>query len=140
MHTRQWLGSFSGRGNGDYRGELRSALPAVTTYLTTWGLPPASDIARLAGQHGDSSVIADMVASGAQIVVRKRGYRLLAHPRVQAVLAHEPVAKVTTGESQLTYEIFDVPQMLLEDGITRACAVGPPRRPGCSSGWGRPPR
>lgn len=34
MHTRQWLGSYGGRGNGDYRGELQAALSAVTTYLT----------------------------------------------------------------------------------------------------------
>jgi hypothetical protein len=118
MHTRQWLGSFGGRGNGNYRAELRSALQAVTTYLTAWGLPVASGIVRVDGQYGDSSVIADIVASGLQIVVRKRGYRWLAHPQVQAVLTQEPVARITTRESQVTYEVFDLSQMLLEDGVT----------------------
>ncbi len=123
MHTRQWLGSFGGRGNGDYRGELHSALLAVTTYLNAWELPAASGIVRVDGQYGDSSVIADIVATGVHIVVRKRGYRLLDHPVVQAALAHEPVAKITTRESQVTYEIFDLPQMLLEDGMTRVRLV-----------------
>jgi hypothetical protein len=123
MHTRQWLGSFGGRGNGDYRGELQAALTAVTTYLYAWELPVASGIARLDGQYGDSSVIAAIVASGVQVVARKRGYRLLDHPRVQAALAHEPVAQITTRESQVTYEIFDLPQLLLEDGMTQVRVV-----------------
>lgn len=50
MHTRQWLGSFGGRGNGDYRGELQAAVQAVTTYLTAWELPPARGIVRVDGQ------------------------------------------------------------------------------------------
>ncbi len=118
MHTRQWLGSFGGRGNGDYRAELQAALQAVATYLTAWELPMVRGIVRVDGQYGDSSVIADIVASGAQIVVRKRGYRWLDHPLVQAAIAHAPVATMTTRESQVTYEVFDVPQMLLEDGTT----------------------
>lgn len=63
-------------------------------------------------------MIADIVASGLHLVVRKRGYHLLEHPRVQAALAHEPAATVTTQERQVTYEVFDLPQMLLEDGLT----------------------
>jgi hypothetical protein len=118
MHTRQWLGSFGGRGNGDYRGELQAALTAVTTYLNAWELPVSRGIVRVDGQYGDSSVMADIVASGVHIVVRKRGYRWLNHPRIQAVLAQEPAATMTTRESQVTYEVFDLPQMLLEDGTT----------------------
>jgi hypothetical protein len=30
MHTRQWIGTYAGRGNGDYRRELASALQAIT--------------------------------------------------------------------------------------------------------------
>ncbi|MGO8949917.1 MAG: hypothetical protein ACLQUY_20125 [Ktedonobacterales bacterium] len=118
MHTRQWLGSFGGRGNGDYRGELQAALQAVTTYLTAWELPLSCGIVRVDGQYGDSAVIADIVATGVHVVVRKRGYRWLDHPLVQAAIAHEPVATMTTRESQVTYEVFDLPLMLLEDGTT----------------------
>lgn len=118
MHTRQWLGSFGGRGNGNYRGELQAALQAVTTYLAAWELPRGCGIVRVDGQYGDGSVIADIVATGVHLVGRKRGYRLLDHPLVQAALAHEPVATMTTRESHVTYEVFDLPQMLLEDGTT----------------------
>ncbi len=31
MHTRQWIGTYGGKGNGEYRGELASALRAITT-------------------------------------------------------------------------------------------------------------
>jgi hypothetical protein len=40
MHTRQWVGTYAGRGNGDYRGELASALRAISTYLKHFGLTP----------------------------------------------------------------------------------------------------
>ncbi len=40
IHTRQWVGTSGGRGNGDYRGELASALQSITTYLTLFALLP----------------------------------------------------------------------------------------------------
>src|SRR5437660_11942879 len=33
MHTRQWIDTYAGKGNGDYRDELASALQSITTYL-----------------------------------------------------------------------------------------------------------
>jgi hypothetical protein len=44
------------------------------------------------GQYGDGSVIADILATSVHLVGRKRGYRLLDHPLVQAAVAYEPVA------------------------------------------------
>src|SRR5207248_8372782 len=32
MHTRQWIATYAGKGNGDYRGELASARHSITTY------------------------------------------------------------------------------------------------------------
>jgi len=32
-HTHQWMGTFSGAGNGDYRGELLRAIEAISTYV-----------------------------------------------------------------------------------------------------------
>jgi hypothetical protein len=86
MHTRQWLGTFGGKGNGDYRGELATALQAVETYLAAWDLPPAAGVVRVDGQYGDPAVMAQIVDSGLHVVVRGRGYALLEHPQVQAVL------------------------------------------------------
>ena len=46
MQTRQWVGSYAGRGNGDYRGELASALRAISTYLQHFGPPPDVAVVR----------------------------------------------------------------------------------------------
>jgi hypothetical protein len=46
MHTRQWIGTYAGRGNGDYQGELASALRAITTYLKLFALTPEGCVAR----------------------------------------------------------------------------------------------
>jgi len=40
MHTRQWMGTYAGRGNGDYQGELASALRSITAYLRLFALTP----------------------------------------------------------------------------------------------------
>jgi hypothetical protein len=50
MHTRQWVGTYAGQGNGDYRGELASALRAISTYLKHFGLTPEIALVRLDGQ------------------------------------------------------------------------------------------
>jgi hypothetical protein len=58
MHTRQWIGTYGNRGNGDYQGELASALQAIKTYLAHFALPPEAALVRLDGQYGDAVVIA----------------------------------------------------------------------------------
>src|SRR5436190_259274 len=40
MHTRQWIGTYAGQGNGDYLGELSRALRSITTYLSRFALTP----------------------------------------------------------------------------------------------------
>lgn len=54
MHTRQWIGTYAGRGNGDDQGELASALRAITTYLKLFALTPETALVRLDGQDGDA--------------------------------------------------------------------------------------
>ena len=49
MHTRQWVGTYAGKGNGDYRGELASALRAITAYLKHFAFPPEMALIRLDG-------------------------------------------------------------------------------------------
>ena len=58
LHTRQWIGTYGNRGNGDYQAELASALQAITTYLKQFGFEPAMALVRLDGQYGDAVVIA----------------------------------------------------------------------------------
>src|SRR5262249_16194757 len=95
MHTRQWIGTYAGRGNGDYRAELASALHAITTYLKHFTLAPEVALVRLDGQYGDAAVIAQLIEAGVYLVTRGRGYQILEHPQLQRVLAHSPTASVT---------------------------------------------
>ncbi len=67
MHTRQWVGTSAGRGNGDYRGELASALRGISTYLKHFALPPEVALVRLDGQYGDAVVIAQRDTKQASI-------------------------------------------------------------------------
>ncbi len=48
-HTHQFLGSFGGPGNGDYRGELLRAIGVITSYATKLAFPTASVLLRLDG-------------------------------------------------------------------------------------------
>jgi len=104
QQTRQWLGTFGGKGNGDYRGELASALQAVGTYLAAWDLPRAAGIVRVDGQYGDTAVIAQVVESGLHLVVRGRGDTPLEQPRVHAVLPQTVPVTTTCPESRVNYE------------------------------------
>src|SRR5439155_5767176 len=96
MHTRQWVGTYAGRGNGDYRAELASALHAITTYLTHFALTPEVALVRLDGQYGDASVIAQIIEAGVYLVTRGRTYQILERPQLQRVLAHPPTTCVTS--------------------------------------------
>jgi hypothetical protein len=87
MHTRQWIGTYGGKGNGDYRGELAAALRAITTYLTHFAFPSEVALVRLDGQYGDAAVIAQLMLAGVYLVTRGRGYQLLVHPQIQRILA-----------------------------------------------------
>jgi hypothetical protein len=123
MHTRQWLGTFGGKGNGDYRGELARALGVVRTYLEAWNLPPAAGIVRVDGQYGDPAVIAQLVQAGFHVLGRGKGYALLEHPQVQAVLAQTAPVTITSLESQVTSEVFDIPNVPLGPDQLRSTRV-----------------
>ena len=60
-HTHQFLGTFGGSGNGDYRGELLRALQVSTSYATKLGLPLSSVLLRLDGLYGDAAPLIDVL-------------------------------------------------------------------------------
>ena len=70
MHTRQWVGTYAGKGNGDYRGELASALRSITTYLKHFAFPPEMALIRLDGAYGDATVVAQLLLAGVHFVTR----------------------------------------------------------------------
>jgi hypothetical protein len=107
IHTRQWVGTYAGKGNGDYRGELASALRAIKDYLKCFAFPAQMALIRLDGAYGDTTVVAQLLLAGIPFVTRWRGYLLLEHPQIQRVLAHAPTASMTRMNSGVVVEVFE---------------------------------
>jgi hypothetical protein len=123
MHTRQWIGTYGGRGNGDYQGELALALRAITAYLKLFALTPESALVRLDGQYGDAVAITQLMGAGVHLVTRARGYRVLEHPQIQHVLAHPPTATVTRVNSDEVVELFDGGWLQLDGAGSETCVI-----------------
>jgi hypothetical protein len=49
-HTWHWVGTFGGAGKGDYRGELRQGVKAISTSMQTQLIPLSQAVVRLDGQ------------------------------------------------------------------------------------------
>jgi hypothetical protein len=110
-HTQEWLGTFAGPGNGDYRTELDAALTAVTDYLDARDVPHAQGLLRLDGLYGSLSLLARIQTTGVGFVVRGKTYTLLAHPQVQARLQQPPTTRVRRMEAASPVELFDVGEL-----------------------------
>jgi hypothetical protein len=123
MHTRQWIGTYSGKGNGDYRGELAAARRPITTYLTHFALTAETALVRLDGQYGDAAVLAQLILAGVHVVTRGRGYQLLEHPQIQRVLAHPPTVSVTAMNTGEVMELFDGGWLELDEGLPAARVI-----------------
>jgi len=123
MHTRQWIGTYGGKGNGDYRGELASALRAITTYLTHFAFPAEAALVRLDGQYGDAAVIAPIILAGMRLVTRGRGYQLLEYPQIQRILAHPPTASVTASNTGVIVDLFEGGWLELGAGLPHARVI-----------------
>jgi len=96
VHTSQWIGTFSGTsgaGNGDYRGELRQAMKAISAYIQAQSLPLSRAVVRLDGQYGNGAIVADL--AGLAYVMRGKDYDLLDLESVQARLAQPPDQQIT---------------------------------------------
>ncbi len=107
-HTQQWLGTFSGAGNGDYGAELDAACRATLAYLQAKGLRPAHVLLRLDALYGTASPLARIQRAGLGFLTRGRDYQLLDHPRVQARLEHPCDVVVQHPETRVRRELFEV--------------------------------
>ena len=110
-HTHQWVGTFSGVGNGDYRGELLRALQAISTYVKAQHVPLSQVVVRLDGHYGDGAIVADL--AGRAYVMRGKDYDLLNLPEVQARLAQPPDQETTHPETGTCRALFDCPDVPL---------------------------
>jgi hypothetical protein len=113
-HTHQWVGSFSGAsgaGNGEYRGELRQAKSAISTYMQAQAVPLSRAVVRLDGQYGNGAIVTSL--SGLAYVMRGKDYDLLDLPAVQARLAQPPDQQTTHPETGTCRSLFDFPDLAL---------------------------
>lgn len=107
-HTQEWVGTFSGPGNGDYTAELAAAQQVVTAYLTAHDLPFMQGVLRLDGLYGSLAVLAQVQAAGLGFVARGKAYTILRYPQVQACLRAPATAYLCHPETQLLTAVFDV--------------------------------
>lgn len=123
-HTHQWVGTFSGAtgaGNGDYRGELRQAVKAISAYLQAQSLQPGQAVVRLDGQYGNGAIVADL--AGLAYVMRGKDYDLLDLESVQARLAQPPDQQTTHSETGTCRALFDFPDLALSPAGPRARVI-----------------
>ncbi len=123
-HTHQWVGTFSGAtgaGNGDYRGELRQAVKAISAYLQAQSLQPGQAVVRLDGQYGNGAIVADL--AGLAYVMRGKDYDLLDLESVQARLAQPPDQQTTHPETGTCRTLFDFPDLLLSPSGSRTRVI-----------------
>jgi hypothetical protein len=112
-HTHQFLGTFGGPGNGDYRGELLRAIQVSTSYATKLAFSPTSVLLRLDGLYGDAAPLLDVLAADLGVIVRNRDYSLLDLEVVQQALARSPDQVSTHPESGMTRALYDCPTVPL---------------------------
>jgi hypothetical protein len=106
-HTHQFLGTFGGPGNGDYRGELQRAIGMITTYATQLGLSATAILVRLDGLYGDAATLLDVLSASLSVVARSRAYHLLDLEVVQQTLTRAPNHVSTHPESGMTRSLYD---------------------------------
>ncbi len=112
-HSHQWLGTFGGSGNGDYRGELARALETIISYAGWLCMPLSHILMRLDGLYGNGAVLKDLLLSGVGVVVRSKDYGLLDLPAVAARLEQPPEKPPTHPESGASRALFDCPDIAL---------------------------
>jgi hypothetical protein len=115
-HTHQWMGTFGGVGNGEYRGELKRALQVITRYANKLSLPLSHILVRLDGLYGNAAPLADVLHAGLGILARSKDYALLDLEVVQQRLAHPPDQECTHPESGTYRALYDCPQVPLTPG------------------------
>ena len=112
-HTHQFLGTFGGSGNGDYRGELLRAIQVIITYAKRLAIPLSQIVARVDGLYGNAAPLGDVLTSGLGLIGRSKDYGLLDLPQVKAVPAGSPVQTCQHPESGAMRALFDCESVAL---------------------------
>ncbi len=112
-HTHQFLATFGGAGNGDYRGELLRAIQVISSYASRLAFPLPQVLLRLDGLYGDGAPLLDVVGAGLGVIARSRDYSLLALEAVKQVLSRPPAQVSTHPESGMSRTLYDCPAVPL---------------------------
>ena len=124
MHTRQWIGTYGNRGNGDYQGELAAALEAIKTAPfalrspTRGGVGSSRWAIRRCGRDCSTRYEA-----GVYLITRGRTYAMLERPQPQRVLTHPPSARVTALNTGQVVELFDGGWLPLDEGLPQVRVI-----------------
>lgn len=111
--THQWMGTYSGAGNGKYREELQRALEAVTWYALAFSLPLSQVVIRLDGLYGNAAPLSTVLNTGLGVITRSKDYTLLNRAEVKARLARPPDGESTHPESGAARTLYDCPDISL---------------------------
>ncbi len=106
-HTYQFLGTFGGSGNGDYRGELQRAIGVITSSAAQLGLLTTSLLVRLDGLYGDAAPLLDILSAGLGVIARSRAYHLLDLDIVKLQLLRALDHVSAHPESGMTRALYD---------------------------------
>jgi hypothetical protein len=120
-HTHQWLGSFSGAGNGKAWEELRRAVPQIQHSLTTYQLPAERVLVRLDGLYGMGATLSDL--AGLPFVMRGKDSQLLLRAEVQFRLSLPPDQQFSRPESAFVRTRSDCPQVTVGANAERCRVV-----------------
>lgn len=113
--THQWIGTYSGSGNGDYRGELKRALEAITWYALANSLPLTQIRIRLDGLYGNAAPLMQILSTGMGVMGRSQDYSLLDRDAVRARLALPPDEECRHPESGAVRRLYDCPDLFLAE-------------------------
>lgn len=113
--THQWIGTYSGAGNGDYRGELKRALEAITWYALIQQLPLPQMLIRLDGLYGNTAPLRQVLNTGMGVIGRSKDYGLLDRDAVRARLALPPDEECQHPESGARRSLYDCPDLPLTE-------------------------
>lgn len=106
-HTHQFLGTFGGAGNGDYRGELVRAIQVITSCATRLAIPLSQVLVRLDGLYGNAAPLTDVLRAQLGVIARCKDYTLLDLPIVQQRLSRPPDQEGIQADSGITRALFD---------------------------------
>jgi hypothetical protein len=111
--THQWVGTFSGAGNGDYRAELLRAAQCIIAVLAAQGVACDHGLVRLDGLYGNGIIVEGLARLGLAWVLRGKEYGLLTRPEIQARLALPATQLTVHPETGTCRALFDFPQVRL---------------------------